>query len=148
MSIPRLKSVFSGFSGLSKQRQNLKCGLQSPAGQPLRPCTLSLMGFSYHGFSTSWTCPCVDLSAWNSTLFRPSHHYPLPANSYAFFRSQCKTASSEKSFLISYNRSCPSLYALLEPDAFSLGVLKTYNYLLIYMFDFYILYLFGVCLHH
>lgn len=145
MSIPRLKSFFSGFSELSEQR------IFNMASEVLFNPPLKTMYPFSHGLRPPWLfhfvnfclCGCLCLE---SSAFVSANPHPLPANSYVPFRSQCKTASPEKSFLISKNRSCLSLYALLELDIFLLifsRFIITYSLLCLY-----ILYLFSVCLHH
>ena len=118
MSIPQLKSFPLAFWG-SQDKESWMW--------PLRPCLIclsrlcapALMISGLHGFSVLWTFVCVVLCLESSAFVSPTHH-PLPTNFYAFFRSQCKSASPEKSYQISLNRLCPSLYALLELDIFLL----------------------------
>ena len=121
MSIPQLKSFSTGFLGFSKQRifnvafealLDLPLKATRPFSHDLWPPWL----FSFMNF-----CLCGSLCLESSAFVSPTHR-PLPTNFYASFRSQRKTASPEKSFQISLNRSCPSLYALLELDIFFLIV--------------------------
>ena len=119
MSILRLKSFFSGFSELSEQR------IFNMASEALFDPPLKTMYPFSHGLRPPWLfrfmnfCLCGSLCLESSAFVSPTSH-PLPANSYAPFRSQCKTASPEKSFLISQNRFCLCLYVLLELDIFHL----------------------------
>ena len=119
MSIPQLKSFSTGFSGLSRQRI-LNVASEALLDLPLKavcPCSHDLWPpwlFSFMNF-----CLCGSLCLESSAFVSPTHH-PLPTNFYASFRSQCKSASPEKSYQISLNRSCPSLYALRELDIFLL----------------------------
>ena len=119
MSIPQLKSFSTGFSGLSKQR------IFNVASEALLDLPLRAMRPFSHDPWPPWLfsfmnfCLCGSLCLESSAFVSPTHH-PPPTNFYASFRSQRKTASPEKSFQISVNRSCPSLYALLELDIFLL----------------------------
>ena len=119
MSIPQLQSFSTGFSGLSKRR------IFTVASAALPDLPLRAMCPFFHDFWPPWLSSFMHFGLCGSLCLEPSAFifptpYPLPANFYASFRSQCKTASPEKSFQISLNRSCPSFYALLELGIFLL----------------------------
>lgn len=140
MSIPRLKSMSVAFRD-SQNKESIFNTASNALLNLLGPCTPSVMGSSPQG---SLVCERVPVlfsrpGAPCSIVPSPTCH---PPEHLSDLRANC---SSEESFL---PVTCSSLYTLLAPDVFSLNILKIYNSIFIFMFDFYIFYLFLVCLHH